>query len=147
MLPKPFRRALPLYPLQHERLPKNFSHRTPLLETMLLHILTSYNRQMQTNRAYPIWITVQLAKCHSLFLCLLVKHIPKNNDMSYNKIRVNIKISVDDFEITSKYHSFNQNFVLLLTYILSFQDDVILRNMFSHQVFQSYRLVFMKSYS
>ena len=34
----------------------------------------------------------------------------------------------DDFEIKSKYHSFNQNFVLSLTHILSFQDDVILRN-------------------
>ena len=40
-----------------------------------------------------------------------------------------IKRSEDDFEIKSKYHSFNNSFILYWQ-ILSFQDEIILRNMF-----------------
>ena len=39
-------------------------------------------------------------------------------------------LSEHDFEIKSKYHSFNQSFVLLLTHILSFKDDIILQSTF-----------------
>ena len=39
-------------------------------------------------------------------------------------------LQADVSEIKSKYHSFNQLFILLLTQISSFEDDVILRNTF-----------------
>ena len=78
-----------------------------------------------------------------------IKHILKNNiilktqDMNQwqDKIlfeivifqlyfKVILKLSDDDFEIKLKYYSFNQNFILSLTHILSFQDKVIFWNMF-----------------
>ena len=84
-----------------------------------------------------------------------IKHIPKNNvilktqDMSQWRDDILVEtvifgiyfkvILIHDFEIKSKYHSFNQNFVFPLTHILSFQDDVILRNMF-YLIFIQYRL-------
>lgn len=44
--------------------------------------------------------------------------------------------SEDDWEISSKYHNSNNSFVLLLPYILSFQDDIIFRNMFYCALFE-----------
>ena len=41
------------------------------------------------------------------------------------------------FEMKSNYHSFDPNFILLLTQILSFQDDVIPRNMFYFILFKT----------